>query len=332
MADADSMDEILHGLANGNRRSLALALSLVESTAPADLDRAAELLTRLSAVPRPASRRLCLTGAPGVGKSTLLEAFGMALIERGHRVAVLAIDPSSQKTGGSILGDKVRMQRLGVHDQAFVRPSPSRSALGGAAAATRDAILVCEAAGFDTVIVETVGVGQSEIEAADLVDLFVLLVLPTAGDDVQGIKRGIMEVADAIVVTKADLDADQASRATAMYRSILGLMLPSKPEWQTPVAAVSAVTAAGLQDLMDVVTAFFSEDRRSAIEHVRRHQRLQGFDLLLRRRLTDMVSSDVRLHARFNELRHRVAQDHLAPTAAVHSLLQHCTIDLTETL
>lgn len=332
MADADSIDDILHGLAGGNRRSLALALSLVESTAPTDLDRSAELLMRLSEQPRKNTRRLCVTGAPGVGKSTLLEALGMALIERGHRVAVLAIDPSSQRTGGSILGDKVRMQRLGVHDQAFVRPSPSRSALGGAAAATRDAIAVCEAAGFDTVIVETVGVGQSEIEAADLVDLFVLLVLPTAGDDVQGIKRGIMEVADAIVVTKADLDPEQAVRASAMYRSILGLMLPSKPHWQTPVVSVSAVTAAGLQDVLDLLATFFSDERQTAIEQVRHDQRLRGFDQQIRRRLTDLVTSDERLRARLTELRRRVAQEHLAPTAAVQTLLRHCTIELTETL
>ena len=276
MSEAATIDALLGGLRTGNRRVLSQALSLIESTHPEDRKRSADLLERIAQDPSPETRRICFTGSPGVGKSTLLETFGMELINRGHRVAVLAIDPSSRRTGGSILGDKVRMQHLAVHDNAFVRPSPSGTSLGGATAATRDAIAVCEAAGFDTIIIETVGVGQSEIAAADLVDLFILLVLPTAGDDVQGIKRGIMEVADAVVVTKSDLDLSQAELARAMYRATLQLLQPSSPNWESSVDMVSAVTSDGLAELLTTVDRFFAPDRQPMIKQRRSDQRVHG--------------------------------------------------------
>ena len=163
-----------------------------------------------------------MTGSPGVGKSTFIESWGMSMIDRGHRVAVLAIDPSSYRTGGSILGDKVRMQRLGLDDRAFVRPQASRLMLGGAAAATMECTLLCEAAGYDTIVVETVGVGQNELDVADLVDAVVVLVLPTAGDELQGMKRGIMEIADIVMITKSDIDVAATNRAKAIHRSAPG--------------------------------------------------------------------------------------------------------------
>ena len=330
MAEAVTIDELLSGLRSGNRRVLAQALSLVESTRQDDRRVTAELLERLSAETVGPTRRICFTGSPGVGKSTLLESFGMALVEQGNRVAVLAVDPSSRRTGGSILGDKVRMQHLAVHDSAFVRPSPSGLALGGAASATRDAITICEAAGYDTIIVETVGVGQSEIAAADLVDLFVLLVLPTAGDDVQGIKRGIMEVADAIVVTKSDLDQLKAEQAGAMYRAALQLLQPSSPAWTSTVDMVSAVTKDGLAGLLSTVDQFFAGERRRVIDRIRAEQRLLGFDDLLRQRLADLVSRHPALGDRIAGLRDRVGADGLPPTSAVHTILEHVNISVTE--
>ena len=195
----------LSAIRNGDRRAIAKAITLLESTHPEKLDQGQELLEEL--LPETGkSLRIGITGVPGVGKSTFIEAFGMRLIEAGHRVAVLAVDPSSPITGGSILGDKTRMQQLSSHPQAFVRPSPSSGVLGGVTRRTRETMLLCEAAGYDVIIVETVGVGQSETMGASMVDLFLVLMLPNAGDELQGIKKGILELADLIVINKADGD------------------------------------------------------------------------------------------------------------------------------
>ena len=200
------------------RRALAKAITLLESARPDHRSQADELLTNL--LPHTGkSFRLGISGVPGVGKSTFIETLGLYLIEKGHRVAVLAIDPSSSVSGGSILGDKTRMERLSVHEKAFIRPSPASGNLGGVASHTREAMLVCEAAGYDIVIVETVGVGQSEIAVAGMTDLFVLMQLPNAGDDLQAIKKGVMELADLVVINKADLDPDAAMRAQAQIVS-----------------------------------------------------------------------------------------------------------------
>ncbi len=321
---------LVRDVRNGNRRALSLALSLVESTASADRRRAAEVVELASAsIDRP-TRRMCLTGAPGVGKSTLMEQVGLELIHRRHRVAVLAVDPSSRRTGGSILGDKMRMPRLAVHDDAFVRPSPARDALGGTAEATRDAITLCEAAGFDTIIVETVGVGQSEIEASLLVDAFWLLVLPTAGDDLQGIKRGIMEVADGVLVTKRDLDTGASDRACHLYRSALQLLQPSTPDWNTPVLAVSAVAEGGLREFLDVLDAFFAPERAAAIDARRALQRRSAFTTLLQRRISEQVLSAVHMADRVRHVQQRVDEEGLPPTTAVLQLLDHMHITVTD--
>jgi LAO/AO transport system kinase len=241
------------GLRSGNRRALARAITLVESTRP-DHRRAAEALLAELLPHAGRSVRIGITGVPGVGKSTFIETFGLHVIGQGHRVAVLAVDPSSQRTGGSILGDKTRMTELTRNPDAFIRPSPSGGTLGGVARRTREAMLLCEAAGFDVVIVETVGVGQSETAVADMVDLFLLLLLPGGGDELQGIKKGIVELADLIVVNKADGDMVAAARhAVAEYRHALALLQPADTRWRVPVLSCSAVAGTGIGEVWQTV-------------------------------------------------------------------------------
>ncbi len=260
------MSAILTGPLPAQRRAIAKAITLLESTRPDHRDQADAMLTAL--LPRTGGAlRLGISGVPGVGKSTFIEALGLHLIDKGHRVAVLAVDPSSSVSGGSILGDKTRMERLSVHEHAYIRPSPSRGTLGGVAEKTREAMLVCEAAGFDVVIVETVGVGQSELAVAGMTDMFVLLQLPNAGDDLQAIKKGVMELADLVVVNKADLDADAATRAQAQIGGALHLLgahgqasaagsPSSAPAWRPKVIQASALQADGIDRFWAEVEAF----------------------------------------------------------------------------
>ena len=216
------IDEVLRGEAMAQRRAVAKAITLLESSRADHRAQADELLTSL--LPHTGnSFRLGISGVPGVGKSTFIEVLGLYLIKQGHRVAVLTIDPSSTVSGGSILGDKTRMEMLSVHERAYIRPSPSSGTLGGVAEKTREAMLVCEAAGYDVVIVETVGVGQSETAVSNMTDLFVLMQLPNAGDDLQAIKKGVMELADLVIINKADIDADAAMRAEAQITSAMRL-------------------------------------------------------------------------------------------------------------
>jgi LAO/AO transport system kinase len=250
-----SLDELESGLRGGRRATLSRAITLAESTRTDDQALVQELIARVLPATGGAAR-IGLTGVPGAGKSTMIEALGLWLIERGHRIAVLTIDPSSARTGGSILGDKTRMQKLSVRDEAFIRPSPSSGVLGGVARRTREAMLLCEAAGCDVVIVESVGVGQSEAELAELVDTFCLLLVPGAGDDLQGIKRGIMELADVIVVNKADGDrVIPAKRTAGDYRHALRMLPPATPGWTVPVLTASAAEHEGLAELWDAITS-----------------------------------------------------------------------------
>ena len=249
-------DRLLEPLLKGDRRALAQAITLVESTRPDHRERADALLAAL--LPHAGkSVRLGITGVPGVGKSTLIERFGLSLLEQGRSLAVLAIDPSSKRGGGSILGDKTRMEELSRRTTAFIRPSPAGTTLGGVARRTRETMLLVEAAGFDTVIVETVGVGQSETAVADMVDMFIVLLLPAGGDDLQGIKRGVIELADLIVVNKADGDLKAtARRSAADYKHALRMLRSPTAGWVPEVTTCSAHTGEGVAELWAIIERF----------------------------------------------------------------------------
>ena len=258
-------------VSRGDRRALARAITLVESTRDDHRAAAERLLESVGMGSSERSVRLGISGAPGVGKSTFIEAFGLAVIERGHKVAVLAVDPSSKRGGGSLLGDKTRMAELARDARAFIRPSPAGTTLGGVARRTREAILLAEAAGFDVVIVETVGVGQSETAVADMVDMFLLLLAPGAGDELQGLKKGIVELADLILVNKADGDLKPAAlRAVAEYRHALHLLRPASPHWAIEVRALSALTGEGIGLVWDLVERHRSAMTASGERHRRR--------------------------------------------------------------
>ncbi len=268
---------IAEALRSGDRRALARAITLVESTRGEDEEAAARLLEDLAHVV-PARRRIGISGAPGVGKSTFIEAFGLKALDEGWRVAVITVDPSSTRSGGSILGDRTRMERLSRHAGAFIRSSPARGTLGGVARRTRDVIRLVEAAGHDLVIVETVGVGQSEVAASAMTDMFVLLMAPGAGDGLQGMKRGIMELADLVVVNKADGDlAGLARHMVADLRQALALLRQERFFWATRAMPCSALTGAGLGDVRSAVDEWFAaagphldeERRRQAVEAIR---------------------------------------------------------------
>jgi LAO/AO transport system kinase len=252
-----SVEEYIQGVLAGNRVVLSQAITLIESS----LQKHYEISQQIIAGCLPYSGnsiRIGITGVPGVGKSTFIEAFGKMLTSQGHKIAVLAIDPSSERSKGSILGDKTRMEELSVDDNAFIRPSPSAGSLGGVARKTRESIILCEAAGFNRIIVETVGVGQSETAVHSMVDFFLLLMLSGAGDELQGIKRGIMEMADAIIINKADGDnVNKANLAKAQYASALHLFPPSPSKWSPVALTCSSYTKTGIQEVIDVIQQFF---------------------------------------------------------------------------
>ena len=314
-----SIDALEQGVLAGDRRLLAKAISLVESTRAEDFGYGQELVERLLPLTGRA-RRIGITGVPGVGKSTFIEAFGMMLIGRGHHVAVLAVDPSSTRSGGSILGDKTRMTALSQYDQAFIRPSPSAGSLGGVARRTRETILLCEAAGFDTVIVETVGVGQSETAVATMVDFFLVLMLANAGDELQGIKRGIMEAADAIVVNKADGPFADAARAAARKLvAALRLLAPRYNDWTAPVLTCSALEQTGIEDVWNTILSFF--ERTDSIERNRARQAQAWLHELLRDELFALFNGNGDVAHLLPELERDVVRGVRSPAAAAHTLL-----------
>ncbi|AMO24853.1 methylmalonyl Co-A mutase-associated GTPase MeaB [Ramlibacter solisilvae] len=289
------------------RRAIAKAITLLESTRADHRTQADALLTEL--LPHSGrSFRLGISGVPGVGKSTFIESLGLGLIEKGHRVAVLAVDPSSSLSGGSILGDKTRMERLSVEENAYIRPSPSGGTLGGVAEKTREAMLVCEAAGYDIVIVETVGVGQSETAVAGMTDMFVLMQLPNAGDDLQAIKKGVMELADLVVINKADLDPDAATRAQAQITSALRIFTQHGRvrDWKPQVLQLSALTAKGLDSFWQAVSAYREARAASgALAERRRHQAIAW----MWERIEAGLKNDFREHPAVRELLPRLAQE-----------------------
>ena len=248
-----NLDPYLQGVLNRDRRMLAKTITLIESALPADQEFSRHLLDLLMPYTGKALR-LGITGLPGAGKSTFIESFGTLLTQKGYRVAVLAVDPSSPKTGGSILADKTRMEKLAVNEQAFIRPSPSGKTLGGVARKTRETMLVCEAAGFDAVMIETVGVGQSEVTVASMVDFFLVLMIAGGGDELQGIKKGVLELADAVAVNKADGDnIERAKMARRQYETAFHLLSPPYVNWTPPVVTCSSLTMAGLENLLKII-------------------------------------------------------------------------------
>ncbi len=262
------------GVLSGNRTLLARAITLIESNAPAHFDKAQELLTRL--LPHSGKAvRVGITGVPGVGKSTFIEAFGMHLCKEGHKLAVLAIDPSSTITGGSVLGDKTRMELLSREQNAFIRPSPSGGVLGGVARKTRETMLLCEAAGFDTVLIETVGVGQTEVVVRSMTDFFLLLLLATQGDELQGIKKGVIEISDAIFVNKADSDnIPRAMAKQAELQGVLSFLAQATSGWNTRVGTCSAMTGDGIPEVWKTISDFVDYTKSKGLFEKRRNAQL----------------------------------------------------------
>ncbi|HKO07740.1 MAG TPA: methylmalonyl Co-A mutase-associated GTPase MeaB [Alphaproteobacteria bacterium] len=319
----DEVERLAAAVERGERRALARAITLVESTRADHRAKAEALLARLMPATGNAIR-LGISGSPGVGKSTFIEAFGLHLIGKGRRLAVLAVDPSSKRGGGSILGDKTRMEKLAVEPAAFIRPSPTGGALGGVARRTREAILVAEAAGFDVVIVETVGVGQSEMAVADMVDMFILLLQPAGGDELQGLKRGIIELADLLVVNKADGELTAAAaRAAADYRRALQLIMPRSPEWRTPVKLASALTGKGIADVWHTVEQYRAALTAKGELATRRAEQARAW---LSSELAEGLLAALKSHPEAGAIARRieaqVTAGKLSPTAAAARLLQ----------
>ncbi len=311
------------GIRAGDRAQLARAITLIESKRADHRARAHQLVQELLPLTGKAVR-LGITGAPGAGKSTTIDTLGSWLTGRGHKVAVLAVDPSSSRTGGSILGDKTRMAKLAVDANAFIRPSPASGTLGGVAAKTRETMLVCEAAGYDVVIVETVGVGQSETAVADMTDFFLLLMVAGAGDELQGLKKGIVELADMIAVNKADGDNVQRARAAAAeYRGALNILTPPSATWSPPVVTYSALTGNGIPELWSQVMAH--KDKMTAsgeLEQRRRDQQVKWMWTLLEERLTARLRGDPAVRGKVRQAEAAVAAGKLAPTLAVDEIAQ----------
>lgn len=330
MISVDLYAGIVQGAALVQRRAMAKAITLLESTRADHRAQGDELLTAL--LPHTGqSFRLGISGVPGVGKSTFIEALGLYLIDQGHRVAVLTIDPSSTVSGGSILGDKTRMEHLSVHEKAYIRPSPSSGTLGGVAEKTREAMLVCEAAGYDIVIVETVGVGQSETAVANMTDMFVLMQLPNAGDDLQAIKKGVMELADLVVINKADIDPDAATRARAQITSSLRLLgLHGNPDnahhdqalWHPQVIQLSALKGEGVDGFWGAVSDYRRLQTANGRLSARRQQQARAWmweriDAGLKQRFRE--HPDVKSH--LSETTARVLAGELPASTAARALL-----------
>ncbi|WP_292976093.1 methylmalonyl Co-A mutase-associated GTPase MeaB [Mycobacterium sp.] len=325
--NGDGIDELAAAVRAGDRSALPRAITLVESTRADHRDRAQQLLLELMPAAGDALH-VGITGVPGVGKSTTIEALGMYLIGRGHRVAVLAVDPSSTRTGGSILGDKTRMPQLATHPDAYIRPSPTSGTLGGVAKATRETIVLLEAAGFDVILVETVGVGQSEVAVSNMVDTFVFLTLARTGDQLQGIKKGVLELADIVVVNKADGNhLTEARKAARELSGAIRLIYPRETLWRPPVLTMSALEGTGLDELWDTV-----ERHRDTLteagdfEARRRAQQVDWTWQMVRDTVLDRVMSNPAVRKSRADVERQVLTGELTPALAAQQILKLASI------
>lgn len=318
-----TVDEYVKGVESGDRMILAKAITLIESNAPRDFDKAQRVLQAL--LPRTGKAlRIGITGVPGAGKSTFIEAFGTILCQQGFKVAVLAVDPTSSITGGSILGDKTRMQTLSRKPNCFIRPSPSGGTLGGVARKSRETMLLCEAAGCDVILVETVGVGQSETTVRDMVDFFMLVVLTGAGDELQGIKKGIMELADAIVVNKADGDNLTKAQVTCgEYERMVEFVRPATEGWKTHAYCCSALKKTGLLELWAVMRKFEKVTKKSgAFQNRRQRQVLSWVHSMINEHLHNLFFEDPLIKSRMPDVRAAVLAGVISPSQAVSELIK----------
>lgn len=318
----NSPEAYVTGVLAGDRKTLARTITLIESTLPAHQEMARTIIDQL--LPHTGKAvRIGITGVPGAGKSTFIEGFGTMLTTLGHRVAVLAIDPSSRRSGGSILGDKTRMEKLAANPMAFIRPSPAGSTLGGVARKTREAMLVCEAAGYDVSIIETVGVGQSETTVASMVDFFLVLMIAGAGDELQGIKKGVLEVADAIVINKADGDnIGRAELAKREYESALHLLMPNHPRWTVPVLTCSSIESNGLDVIWQTILRHRDIlNEQGELTAKRTHQALDWLSFLLDEGLRRWFYATPAVRENLPLLRDKLIEHQISPAAAAAKLL-----------
>ena len=307
---------------DGDRRALARAITLIESSRPVDRGPANELLTSLA--PHSGnSIRIGISGVPGVGKSTFIESLGNHVIDSGHRVAVLAVDPSSAISGGSILGDKTRMERLSRREEAYIRPSPAGTMLGGVTRHTRETMRIVEAAGFDVIMIETVGVGQSETDVAKMTDIFMLMLLPGGGDELQGIKRGIVELADLIVVNKADGELESvAARSAADYRGALGFLHPRRPDWKVPVETCSSLQDTGIEKIWALISEFRSVmTANGVIDAARARQAKEWLWSEISATLLELLQQDDAIRQRLSALEEQVAGGDVSPWVAAQEIV-----------
>ena len=317
-----TLQEYKEGVLSGDRTKLSQAITLVESSLETDLKLASDLVQEILPYTGK-SIRIGITGVPGVGKSTFIEAFGQLLVDSGKSVAVLAVDPSSQKSKGSILGDKTRMEKLAGDKRAFIRPSPTGATLGGVSSKTREAMLLCEAAGFDVILIETVGVGQSETAVKSMVDFFLLLMLAGAGDELQGIKKGIMEMADGVVIHKADGEnLSSAKKAKSSYENALHLFPLGENNWSTPVMTASSLTREGLSDIWETIQKYADQMQLSGFwESNRASQRLNWLDENLQFLLGKFFMEHQQVQELLRKNRSRVENGELSPLSLARDLI-----------
>lgn len=317
-----TIDDYFNGIVSGNRAVLSQAITLIESKSARDEQIAQELITRI--LPQSGnSIRIGISGSPGVGKSTFIETFGNFLINKGKKVAVLAIDPSSRRTYGSILGDKIRMENLSRNPSAFIRPSPSGNTAGGVARKTRETILLCEAAGYNIILIETVGVGQNEVEVRSMVDFFLVLLLPNAGDELQGIKKGIIELADAIVINKSDGDQTAiAERTRQEYQMALHILSSKDKQWSPKVLTCSALYNQGIDEIWNTIEEYINYTMSSGnFELNRQEQLLEWFENLIKETILDNYFQDKEFQEKIAAQKEKIAHRQVSPLSAVREIL-----------